>query len=1479
MIDPQSVGASILGAFEQLETTLRLSMALFGDGFTTLGKLTQDLQRIQGLVSSNLVDYQITRMEQLGGEPVTRMLDSLPNVHAREYTQRAVNVIELCSALRERSINISHDIEQISEEHGGRGDLLHLRFIVQLKKLGQQLQDIRGILEQLQTLAREALPPSVYRDIPKGLIPHETSKGPGKVQAHAVFLQQILSESDLQEFDIFIYPVATTTSKSVSTFTVLFRRNTVEPTSESGWRRAIFKISTPSDESQSSDRSGYKRQVPLENFEDSRLSMHPSIEGGDDVLEADSTSELASHFSDTEDYLDQSTQVLLRYLPYNSSVSITFRKCEDLHRVSLKDVLRTNPVISLPARLTLAVELTKAALLLHWAEPIHGTLTPESVWFARDSNKFLMGSLLLPLKASRHRSTDSHHHDKSNASKSIGKDFSRVALMLGLVLVEVFIGHEVFQWNESADIISPGTLKNALAALDEIRLGWATGCSDAIQRCLLDFGWNAECESEGESFVKHVLKPLEELLHQFLPGRSVQRGKVVLAESRGRALDASQGGPFPYRLREAFLSDPRLSYGYSFRVFSDYTQSMLKTCESIWWLKEAFSKDGGPPSASRSISLANKNQSPKIRRDIKTSGSGNPADRDKMVQYGEIRHWLKQQSSASRNAVEMLQIQLRVDLEYMDSRDLARRILRGLRFGFGLTPIRRGELAIDDHDLSSNLRRILEHYCAEVQSIDQQDAPFPQSTQSSLCLKGRSMVLKEIEFLVEQLVSIYQGDANQSTIQPSDGTSARAEHQEEETVPFFAIRDFLMGGKAFGRLKRRIRRLVKQDIMEIISGEVLLDLPPTSPTLITATFHVCWEIFDHILNEQDGSTDISQILTVTGQGRDAYASRCADYLKWLWEDSKYDICSHFQQYLQEKSYEHPDATLTIDENTEGDSNITVVVVGTVETITEVAQQLAWLTAAFRSCPEGVTLSDVDFIATKRMQFFIEAGALTNVSVVTPTPDTCWHRLVRNVVIAHGFPIPPRSHQVGLELTYAAMLKLSQVSTLLIANKRLAFYGFSSFLFPMDQSSENNDSAQHLTQWHFERSDNTELYFDCADYLAESKSIWAHDVHESTLATSRNFVGYCRVSEFRLATSTSNFLNLLETPMPDASTTVGARIENLTAGTGGLGFGTLEFESNIRYAHSIVNAVAADEYLGTMDTLERMSMILWDCEDECGWLVPAQALLLHMAHVWVNSKGITADFRHASQGPGYLQEVDKILREDRKKVLRKEGRDDDSDFELRHLIMRIWNDIRGCYQAGGISGWEVTDFLTRPPLEFSMKQDKRGPSDKGWKGLAVEKNIPVLFCKGAGEVIKTTPPGYLCTNCRLSLKHQSYLIASLTCLGNMAQRYGGFKPKTRLTTEWGWQPTDEAALFQEHCQLNVGPRCNERLQRLITFKEEEDGTNLNLPANGVVVFGRAGSKAPELAATATLTTPTTTSVGKGKITKWLAKLKKKENASL
>ncbi|CAM1507704.1 Fc.00g045520.m01.CDS01 [Cosmosporella sp. VM-42] len=1466
----------------------------------------------------------------------------------------------LCLALNEKLIGISRELDQIFGDHSGRSK--RLRFSVKPKHLDQQLRDARRIREQLEKLVLEVSLPQVGTGIPKGFGTRKTLKNFEKAREHASLLRQVLSMGNAADLNIAIYPMAGTAGGSVSTFTLLFRQNTFEPASPFGWRRATVEISPmaklPSqdplggnvpNESQNSQSQANLPRVRFMHFKDNPPNPTRVAEGGPEVIWADTPEELGRHFSEAEYHTDHRATVCLRYPPFVSLISVTFRCCEKLHKVSLKDLLKIDPGIPKLARLALVVGLARAVLLFHETGFMHETLKSGSVWFTRDSNEILLGNLLLPAEAPNFQRTEKHYLKEPNALANFGTSFGRVSAMLGIILVEVLLLREVSPRNERADVLSPGTLADALDALNDISILWGHSCSDAVRQCLVGFGFTTDEKREQELFLDRVLKPLEEVLRYFSPVTSATNAKLVLVRDWDRALYASKDPVFPVELTDKSIQMSPLRDPTAFRVFRDYIGSMRTSCEGIPWLDEALSTEARNFDEvlrqldQRSQSIAS--DSPNVER-IETLIRHCLRGISTIPQIYE----LEAQSSPSRKALEKLQIQLRVgtlelsslladiqapsspalsssasasgadsifdgdsftlssrtsvsgnddiDLQYMDSRGLAGEILRSLRVVLDPKPFPRGGLMVNDPDLSSKLRQILGSYCAEIQSTHQQDTSFPQPSQSPFYQKAHSMVLKEIEFLLEQLISICRGDTDLGMIQLPPESIARAQDAEVEMVPAFVVMDFLMGGKAFGRLRLRIRRLVQQDTMQIISDEVLRNLPLTTPGLYSALVHVRWDLSDHIMNELDGSTDISQVLTLTGGSSHAYASRCADYLKWLWGDSKYEICSHLQHYLEQKIYEHPDSTLMINQHTEGQNGITVTVIGAKETITAVAQQLAWLTAAFRSCPSGAALSDVDFIATKGMEFFIEPGALTKLSNVTAEQDTCWHRLVRNAAIAHAFPIPPRSDQVGLELPFTAMLKLSRASSFLIANQRLAFYGFSSFLFPMDQCpdiTDDDDQARQSIQWHFETSDEPYQYFDCADYLAESKCMWANSVDQRTLTTSRHFVGFCRVAEFRLATSNSDCMNLLESPLPEASTTVGARIENVTLGTGGLGFATAEFESNIKYAHSIVSPVAPDEYLGTLDTTKRMSMILWDCGDQCGWLVPAQALLLHMAHVWVRSNGISVTFRYANEGASYLQEVDDILRTDRKKVLRAHGRDDDTDFELRHLIMRLWNDIRGCmlaqqsairddkgvigYQSGAISGWELIDFITRPPLEFSMKQDKRGPSDDSWKALAAEKNIPVLFCQGAGDVIKTTGSGFLCANCRLPLKQECHLVASLTCLGHMAQKYGGFRTRTKLTTEWGWQPTDEAALFGEHCQPDVGSRCHERLQKLITVKDGQQGTNLGLPATGAVVFGRPGSKASKStvaaagqppSGTVVPTTPVPALVKKGKLKKWWAK---------
>jgi hypothetical protein len=117
----------------------------------------------------------------------------------------------------------------------------------------------------------------------------------------------------------------------------------------------------------------------------------------------------------------------------------------------------------------------------------------------------------------------------------------------------------------------------------------------------------------------------------------------------------------------------------------------------------------------------------------------------------------------------------------------------------------------------------------------------------------------------------------------------------------------------------------------------------------------------------------------------------------------------------------------------------------------------------------------------------------------------------------------------------------------------------------------------------------------------------------------------------------------------------------------------------------------------------------------------------MAHLWVFKKGITPTFRYAgTSSNSYLDQVDDILRTDRRKVLEANYRDDDTDLELRHLIMKFWNDLRACMiaqqsairdgegvigaKSHALSEWELMDFIFRPPLLFYMKQERPGPSD-------------------------------------------------------------------------------------------------------------------------------------------------------------------------
>ena len=88
---------------------------------------------------------------------------------------------------------------------------------------------------------------------------------------------------------------------------------------------------------------------------------------------------------------------------------------------------------------------------------------------------------------------------------------------------------------------------------------------------------------------------------------------------------------------------------------------------------------------------------------------------------------------------------------------------------------------------------------------------------------------------------------------------------------------------------------------------------------------------------------------------------------------------------------------------------------------EIAQQLAWLTAACRRPVFGeLTLSDILCFVTDKGTLHIST---LPVKEVVRHDEACWIPLFSGSVIAHRWPIPDRGNEIGIELPFHLMTAL------------------------------------------------------------------------------------------------------------------------------------------------------------------------------------------------------------------------------------------------------------------------------------------------------------------------------------------------------------------------------------------------------------------------------------------------------------------------
>jgi hypothetical protein len=175
-------------------------------------------------------------------------------------------------------------------------------------------------------------------------------------------------------------------------------------------------------------------------------------------------------------------------------------------------------------------------------------------------------------------------------------------------------------------------------------------------------------------------------------------------------------------------------------------------------------------------------------------------------------------------------------------------------------------------------------------------------------------------------------------------------------------------------------------------------------------------------------------------------------------------------------------------------------------LADLGEQLAWLGAACQASKHEYTIQYmVPEIVTKKssvLSFEINFQPKELLPEEQIGKGTCWHRLVRNPVIASGFPILARNYdEKGLEIPVDMMAALVGENKATVFGDQLLIKGFSAMFVPTKQTPES-------ILWHFlfrASEDERISYLAAKTECLERATI--DTVDYQSLTTRRTFLGW------------------------------------------------------------------------------------------------------------------------------------------------------------------------------------------------------------------------------------------------------------------------------------------------------------------------------------------------------------------------------------
>lgn len=507
--------------------------------------------------------------------------------------------------------------------------------------------------------------------------------------------------------------------------------------------------------------------------------------------------------------------------------------------------------------------------------------------------------------------------------------------------------------------------------------------------------------------------------------------------------------------------------------------------------------------------------------------------------------------------------------------------------------------------------------------------------------------------------------------------------------------------------------------------------------------------------------------------------------------------------------------------------------GSTEDLIQLAQQLSWLSAAFRCIPDD----DVYCSATKLLWSGHEAEFALQLDPMYPVQEeSCWHQMLPETTIVAGFPVPPRTEkwETGLELDFELMCQAGLIRYPIDYKDGVILKGHSTILIPTRKSTDS-------VQWHFiSNEDSTERLplsaardFDVVEgYTIE---------HLSKL---RAFVGYCPEANIHLGTDDSGFATIASSQAKPCG-------------------GALHFDSEFTFGVTQYAQLTAkvrwkrgprfriETEIQTLNTQiensQKISALLYDLGSRKAYMVPELSVILHLIHSWASrrleprksrlkmipmanpcpegnafdiymkSQSTEIEAAYGNEKAFYLSDAFKtfyLALEKRKVFLQRE---------------RHGPTLRSFHNRNALEGWDVIDIIDECQ-EVRLRQTPISASSGGWQSLQQDDNMIVILGRELGQVIRPAASfeGKICSYWARLEPEKDYLIASVHCILQRSndEKYPSLSKRLYCTELSSQKP-------HESCPFDGTVCC--RLHGLAS-KRPSKPLDLTKIAQGAVIFG-------------------------------------------